>query len=434
MPRGDAPPWLANLKRAFKGHRLGRPGWVIEVMRDHLRVVSDELPPRDGEPPGGGRRRAITLRSPPGPATAAAALAEACAIFDAVMAGTWRWPDADALAPDDPRRLSPVALARMRERLREGLVGETISGRTWRRCYLPYLVKLEAIAGSQVWSADSELLSAVLKSWKPNSRSRQMAHDRLRALWRQAGWPWPDDAVSDLRGNGKAAADPDGVIGFLDSEIEELRRRILNSRLTQSDLVAWDCLICFGLRPAELKGLTLQISSTGGMQAVVVHEKKSSRGSTGPRTVAAVPPAGWPPDCHALHDRWLTYGLPRELVAKPSPGEAMAKQLSRLRHQRGERGRLRDGLTPRSLRHAFALRLGVELGLSPREAAELMGHSPCVHLQIYGRRLERPKLLEKVANLVSQHVTAASSASSSGGPSQLPRDPTTNAAAEVPAP
>lgn len=77
----------------------------------------------------------------------------------------------------------------------------------------------------------------------------------------------------------------------------------------------------------------------------------------------------------------------------------MAKQLSRLQHQQGALSNLREALTPRSLRHAFALRLGVELGLSPREAAELMGHSPGVHLQIYGRQLDRPKLLEKVEGL-----------------------------------
>lgn len=46
-------------------------------------------------------------------------------------------------------------------------------------------------------------------------------------------------------------------------------------------------------------------------------------------------------------------------------------------------------------------RLDLELGLHPREAAELMGHSPLVHLQTYGRRIERPALLRKVAGLAS---------------------------------
>ena len=59
-------------------------------------------------------------------------------------------------------------------------------------------------------------------------------------------------------------------------------------------------------------------------------------------------------------------------------------------------------LTPYGLRHAFALRLGQELGLHVREAAELMGHSPQVHLSTYGRRLDQPKLLAKVRERVLQ--------------------------------
>ena len=39
-----SPPWLRNLSAAFKAHRLGRPGWYVEVNRDRLRVVSVELP------------------------------------------------------------------------------------------------------------------------------------------------------------------------------------------------------------------------------------------------------------------------------------------------------------------------------------------------------------------------------------------------------
>ena len=46
-------------------------------------------------------------------------------------------------------------------------------------------------------------------------------------------------------------------------------------------------------------------------------------------------------------------------------------------------------------------RLSLELGLHPREAAELMGHSPLVHLQTFGRRIERPSMLRKVAGLAS---------------------------------
>jgi hypothetical protein len=81
-----------------------------------------------------------------------------------------------------------------------------------------------------------------------------MAHDRIHALWKLAGWARPE-TVTSLRGNGKAAADPDGVRGFTDAKLDELRARILRSRrLTAEDPVAWDCVVCFGLRPAELTG------------------------------------------------------------------------------------------------------------------------------------------------------------------------------------
>ncbi|MFM9102176.1 MAG: hypothetical protein ACKOPS_12970, partial [Cyanobium sp.] len=84
-----------------------------------------------------------------------------------------------------------------------------------------------------------------------------MAHDRVRRLWKQAGWEWPD-GLAELRGNGRAAASPEGVRAFTDAELKELRDRIVrSSRLTPADLAAWDALAVFGPRPAELQGLEL---------------------------------------------------------------------------------------------------------------------------------------------------------------------------------
>lgn len=74
----------------------------------------------------------------------------------------------------------------------------------------------------------------------------------------------------------------------------------------------------------------------------------------------------------------------------------MTKQLRRLRMP-GE-------LTSYGLRHAFALRLGLDLGLHVREASELCGHSPAVHLSAYGRRLDGPGLLAKVAALSAERA------------------------------
>lgn len=130
------PRWLAELSSSFRRYRQGRTGWFVEVNRDRLRVVSTGLPPRPDEahdaPP---KRRAYTLATPPGPASEAAALQECCALFDAVMAGTWSWPDPDTMpGPDDERRLTPATLKRLKAQLRGSIEGEKVSERTWEGC------------------------------------------------------------------------------------------------------------------------------------------------------------------------------------------------------------------------------------------------------------------------------------------------------------
>ena len=84
------PEWLTRLSKSFKAHRQGRTGWNVEVMRERLRIVSAELPPRPDEPADAlPKRRAFTLKTPPGPTFGTDALAEACGVFDEVMAGAW---------------------------------------------------------------------------------------------------------------------------------------------------------------------------------------------------------------------------------------------------------------------------------------------------------------------------------------------------------
>jgi len=399
----DRPEWLADLSKGFKRHRQGRPGWMVEVMKDRLRVVSDELPPRPNEPPDGPpKRRSITLATPPGPATFKDALEEACDLFDAVRAGTWRWPDPAAVpAEGDAGQLAPGAMQRLADQLQAAVVGERVSPSTWQRMYVPSLARLIAVAGEQQWADAAELLTAVLRQWEPNSRARQMAHDRIRQAWRLAGWPWPTEAAL-MRGNGKAAADPKGVRPFTDREIQELRSRLQRSRkLTPADLVAWDLLICFGLRPVELQGLNL-LQVDGQLVAQVTPQKRSSKGSSGARQVPAVPPDGWPNDCFELMARWKLHGVPAGMVAARSPGEVLAQQLARLKVSKPVSIGLPAELTPYGLRHGFALRLALQLGLHVRESAALMGHSPQVHLQTYGRRLDQPGLLAKVRQLQTQ--------------------------------
>lgn len=399
----DRPKWLTELSAGFKRHRRGRGGWFVEVHRDRLRVTSCELPLRPGEPAEAAlKRRSVTLATPPGPATAAAALTECCSLFDRVFAGDWSWPDPQGVPSEgDPLRLSPAVLQRLVDRLRVALVGEVIAPTTWQRTYAPFLDRLIKVAAQKPWREDRALLEATLREWLPGTRARQMAHDRLRRLWKEGGWPWPE-GISAMRGNGRAAADPEGVRAFTDGEIAELRARIQrSSRLTPADLVAWDALIVFGLRPAELQGIEL-VQEEGMLLARVSRSKRSSKGSSGARQVPAVPPAGWPPDSFDLLGRWRRHGFPQGMVAARSPGQALTQQLRRLRDQEPVEIPLPEELSSYGARHAYALRLAQQLGLHVREAAELMGHSPAVHLTTYGRRLDRPGLLSKIRRLQSE--------------------------------
>ena len=383
----DRPAWISDLSKGFKRHRGGRPGWNIEVKNDRLRVVSAELPPRPGEVMGEApKRRAITLRTEPGPATSAAALAEACKIYDEVLAGSFRWPDGLALA-DDPQRFGAANLAELVERLRVSLVGEKMIERTWKVSNQPYLAHLIYVA-EKSWPSEVELLTASLKRWPVNSKARQMAHDRYRRLWKFAGWDWPE-LISELRGDGKATKPIDGERAFTDEEIAQTRAMFQRSRLKPSDLVCWDLLFVFGLRPAELPFTTLQLRD-GHLVAEMKRPKDSIGGKEGYRLIPAVPPTGL--DCLDLLDRWKKYGLPA-LAHSKTPGDSLSQQLRRSR--KAYEPSLSPELSAYSARNAFALRCA-EIGLNYREAAALCGHSPQTHIQQYGRRLDTPNLLSKV--------------------------------------
>jgi integrase len=249
------------------------------------------------------------------------------------------------------------------------------------------------VAGTQRWNNDEGLLGATLKHWKPNSRARQIAHDRFRRLWKEAGWSWPQ-SISPTRGNGKAAAPTDGVRAFKNEETTELRQRIKRSKLSQSAAIARDLLAAFGIRPAELKGISLK--NKGGQLIATVHREKTTlKGKENFREVPAAPPEDWPDDCHDLLKRLQKFGLDPGLVALRAPSDRLAKQLDRLKKSETITCEISQELTAYGLRHAFAIRLA-ELGLNYREAAALMGHDPATHIAIYGKRLESPKLIDKV--------------------------------------
>jgi len=388
--------WLDDLSKGFKRHRQGRPGWNIEHKRDRLRVVSSELPPRPDEPQGAGaKRRAITLQAPPGAATSLQAATEAAGIFDAVMDGSFKWPDPNELDADSPTHLTPKALETLITALKDELLGEKLIQRTWDKTYQPYFDKLIAIARQQHWASDTALLDVVLRTWAANTRSRQIAHDKLRRLWKQAKWNWPDQ-IRSMRGNGAAAKPVAGVKGFKDAEVDELRLRIQASyRLTEADLVAWDVMQCFGLRPKELQFFGL-LHQDGQLVCKVLRETESIKGKEGFRVVGAAPPQSWPDDCHDLYKRWKQNGIPDALMSKVSPSEVLVGQLDRLKKpNRKIENDIDPDLTPMACRHGYVVRIHTDLNLTSKEGANMCGHSEAVHLSTYGQVLDSPKTLSK---------------------------------------
>ena len=75
-----------------------------------------------------------------------------------------------------------------------------------------------------------------------------------------------------------------------DEEIQQMREAIEGSKLTPADLVVWDCLIVFGIRPQELIDLQLTGTAAEHPVAVVTRSMVSSKGATRPRQVPAVCP------------------------------------------------------------------------------------------------------------------------------------------------
>ncbi len=202
---------------------------------------------------------------------------------------------------------------------------------------------------------------------------------------------------------------------------EELRRPIKPEQLaglldaleadTKPELhLAVGLVGLFGLRPAELAVLRVD---DGGRLRVGAHVKRNRWAMKRPKAERLALPLDIPgregegERLLQLYSSGLVK-LPQRILTtiergefKPV-GEAFRKLLERYPNWQNLAA-ANPGLTPYSLRHGYAWRghKAYDRSLSVRDLAALMGHTPAVHLQNYGKWTDEQGLIEAVQRLSS---------------------------------
>jgi integrase len=268
-------------------------------------------------------------------------------------------------------------------RLRKISSGELKSS-TWDKIWRPRMGEvLAAIQKQPPPSQSRQLLEAVTLRWaeQPGARGRQMQVQQTAALlrwavdeeWLPDCWAPPLD-LTPYVGRKRAELNPTTPMEV--PHILEMVEDIPDPRWQ----LAFQLMAAYGLRPEELRHLERR-----GEQLHCSYRKVTSRGSTAPRNLRLLPcdewAAGWD-----LLNRFDPDRMP-PLRAGES-GEALATYLKRRRkwqELRNSYAANAEKLVPYSLRHAYAHRAHVVLGLAPKVAAALMGHSVQTHLAAYSR-------------------------------------------------
>ena len=333
------------------------------------------------QPPGATKGQAVTL---PGLTWAPS---QATAIREAMLAiGAELEAGRGFGAPEAPRvnrftggpLWSPALAGFEQHKMGAGHVSE----RTWLRAYEPDLRLIER--HGPLCGTPTALLRRCVEGLEPGSRGRQQRVQHVCQLLRwatregflPADWAPPSD-LGDLVGRKLTPKQPAHPI--LDAELLDLVEGIPDPRWK----FAVQLLAVYGLRPVELRHVRGQADGS----VACSYSKRTSRGSTQPRIIQPLLPAG-------AGDEWR--GLAARLIAgEPLPplgdvrgaAEGVSQYLSRREAWRAlKASAAADGrrLAPYSFRHGFALRAHQLYELSPRVAAALMGHSLTTHTAHYG--------------------------------------------------
>lgn len=250
MSQSNSPKWVARLRAACP------KGWSVKDSRGSIR-----LSVRSGAGGANGVSKTLPL------AWAADTVADATALITRLHDSVENGVDlADALdrelgSATQPKPTSTTLWPQLLKLFHDDLkLTRKLKPVTWRDNYQPFLeygVVLMGTPGSPVNAA--ELVTAVVKRWEDNPRSRQKAV----AAWKSflefavedhnlpaASWTLTDRKAKRLRGEGTARRE---VACLTDLEILELIASLPKTQAGERWANAIKLLALYGLRPEELR-------------------------------------------------------------------------------------------------------------------------------------------------------------------------------------
>lgn len=284
-----------------------------------------------------------------------------------------------------------------------------IKANTWKTVYARTEKRLMQV----LHATDAKsLLEMAAAAWEPGSRSRQIALQHLSSMLRWGveegrlpaeAWE-PPSQLNRFLGDRSVKKEPRTPLD--DEQILQLLAALPVDSKHPRDReaarrwsFAFQLMAAYGLRPVEIHHL--RIETKGKRRLWCDYCKRSGGGVTKPRTLRALHPE-WEKEWRLLER--ITAG-----EALPPAGGGVAEAARRyLMRQPVWKPMAAAGCTPYSFRHGWALRCHTQYPLiSTRIAAEVMGHSPAVHSDVYGSWTDDRVIDDAFEAGIKGRVTAA---------------------------
>ena len=405
MPKANAPKWVITLRTAVAGQFP--KGWLVSEQSGKVKLTikysdgsrSSGMLPHEWKP-ASHTEILNSLNAVRGIVEAGRPLKEAIKLLTASAAGD---------APAEPGALNWPELTE-RFKLHKLSSGALAKESTWQKDYAPHMVQItEVMQAKGSPKTGKQVLQALVTKYggTPGSRGRQVRLQHAAQLLRFAvdecgaeqRWLAPAN-ISELVGAKPAAhASRDDSTPIKDVQLTRLLEGIPDARWK----LAVQLMACFGLRPVELKYIR---PTEDGARLYCGYCKRTAKGSTKPREIVGIDPAGHPGMSIQLLAQLSAIGRVPGATELPPLGNtdrATASAVDTYLRRRkvwmalkAECEAAGGALTVYSFRHGYALRAH-ETGLMPRAAAALMGHSLQTHSNHYGQWTDAETIAAAVA-------------------------------------